>query len=190
MSSSLQMWSPLTQLTNLDLDHFKSGCSYCGWTWACDGSCRSKAVITVTTEDGGSTASCVVTVGVYDNDSDESGGDPQIGGSNPVVPTTPSTGVKNGDGSTTTSITDQTTGTVTETTVWPNGDREVITKERNGTITEVVTKQNGSKRYAIDWAVSAGILNGKPGNLLDPAGAVSRAELSAMLARFIAWRSN
>ncbi|MDD9269538.1 family 43 glycosylhydrolase [Paenibacillus sp. GCM10023248] len=108
-----------------------------------------KAIITVTTEDGGFTASCVVTVGVYDNDSGESGGDLQIGGSNPVVPTTPSTGVTNGDGSTTTSITDQTTGTVTETTVWPNGDREVVTKERNGTITEVVTKQNGSKRETV-----------------------------------------
>nr|WP_256711207.1 family 43 glycosylhydrolase [Paenibacillus sp. FSL H7-0331] len=108
-----------------------------------------KAVITVTTEDAGSTASCVVTVGVYDNDSGESGGDSQIGGSNPVAPTTSSSGVKNGDGSTTTSITDQTTGTVTETTVWPNGDREVITKEHNGTITEVVTKQNGSKRETV-----------------------------------------
>ncbi|MDR6880845.1 family 43 glycosylhydrolase [Bacillus sp. 3255] len=108
-----------------------------------------KAIITVTTEDGGFTASCVVTVGVYDNDSGESGGDLQIGGSNPVVPTTPSTGVTNGDGSTTTSITDQTTGTVTETTVWPNGDREVVTKERNGTITEVVTKQSGSKRETV-----------------------------------------
>jgi GH43 family beta-xylosidase/uncharacterized protein YjdB len=114
------------------------------------------AVITVTTEDGGFTASCIVTVGVYDNDSGESGGDsqsggssPQGGGSNPVVPTTPPAGVKNGDGSTTTSATDQTTGTVTETTVWPNGDREVITKERNGTITEVVTKQNGSKRETV-----------------------------------------
>ncbi|MFD0679488.1 MULTISPECIES: hypothetical protein [unclassified Paenibacillus] len=107
------------------------------------------AVIMVTTEDGGSTASCVVTVGEYHNDSGESGGDPQIGGSKSVVPTTPSTGVKIGDGNTTTSITDQTTGMVTETIVGPNGDREVITKERNGTITEIVTKQNGSKRETV-----------------------------------------
>jgi hypothetical protein len=42
---------------------------------------------------------------------------------------------------------------------------------------------------AIDWAVSAGILNGKPGNLLEPASVVSRAEVSAMLARFIVWRT-
>ncbi|MGG1515601.1 family 43 glycosylhydrolase [Paenibacillus oryzisoli] len=67
----------------------------------------------------------------------------------PVVPATPSTGVKNGDGSSTTSTTDQTTGTVMEITVWPNGDRKVITKERNGTITEVVTKHNGSKRETV-----------------------------------------
>ena len=43
---------------------------------------------------------------------------------------------------------------------------------------------------AIDWAVSAGILNGKPGNVLEPAIVVSRAEVSAMIVRFIAWRSN
>lgn len=108
-----------------------------------------KAVITVTTEDGGSTASCVVTVGVYDNDSGESGGGLQTGGSNPVVPTTPSTEVKNGDGSTTTSVKDPTTGTMTETTVWPNGDRKVITKESNGTVTEIIIKKNGSKRETV-----------------------------------------
>ncbi|OAS17057.1 family 43 glycosylhydrolase [Paenibacillus oryzisoli] len=109
------------------------------------------AVIKVTTEDEGLTASCVVTVGVYDNDSGGSGGgESPIDGSNPIAPTVPTTGVTNADGSMTTSITDQTTGTVTETTVWLNGDREVITKERNGTITEVVTKQNGSKRETVN----------------------------------------
>ncbi|SDE40574.1 Beta-xylosidase, GH43 family [Paenibacillus sp. UNCCL117] len=108
------------------------------------------AVITVATEDGGYTASCVVTVSVYNNDN--GGGDTSSGGSDPAVPTkpsAPSTEVKNKDGSTTVSSTDQTTGTVTETTVWPNGDREVRTKERNGTITEVVTKQDGSKRETV-----------------------------------------
>lgn len=39
------------------------------------------------------------------------------------------------------------------------------------------------------WAVGTGILNGKPGNLLEPAGVVSRAEVSAILARFLAWHS-
>lgn len=44
-------------------------------------------------------------------------------------------------------------------------------------------------REAMDWAVATGILNGKPGNLLKPAGAASRAEVSAILMRFIAWHS-
>lgn len=341
-----------------------------------------KAVITVIAEDGGYTASCVVTVGVYDNDREDSG----RGGANSAVLTTPSTGVKNGDGSTTTIITDQTTGAVTETTVWPNGSKRetvsmpdgssrLVTTDTQGVKVETVTtslggvtsaihlpegvaqarvtipfknaspstvafavRDNGTKevidtviteaglsftakgnmtvelidnkvvfqdvphshwaaeaiaftasrewllgteqgvfapdvslsramlftvlarlhgveteggeywyskardwaatsgfsdgsnpeasitreqlitvlyRYAgqpaarsngmsfadsgevsawandaIDWAVSTGILNGKPGNLLEPSGVVSRAEVSAMLARFIAWRSN
>ncbi|HEY4430100.1 MAG TPA: family 43 glycosylhydrolase [Paenibacillus sp.] len=106
------------------------------------------AVIKVVTEDGGYTDACVVTVDIY-NDSTASDEDTQSGGSGSVEPTTPDAGVKNGDGSTTTIVTDQTTGTVTETTVWPNGDREVITKERSGTITVVVTKQNGSKRETV-----------------------------------------
>ncbi|MFS0723662.1 family 43 glycosylhydrolase [Paenibacillus sp. 1P07SE] len=42
---------------------------------------------------------------------------------------------------------------------------------------------------AMDWAVARGILNGKPGNLLDPAGAVTRAEMSVILERFITWYS-
>ena len=44
-------------------------------------------------------------------------------------------------------------------------------------------------REAMGWAVAKGILNGKPGNLLEPASVVSRAEVSAILARFIAWRN-
>ncbi|RAV06471.1 family 43 glycosylhydrolase [Paenibacillus sp. YN15] len=107
------------------------------------------AVITVTTADGSYTATCTVTVSVYENnDSGGSNGDDQNGGGNSPVPTAPAA-TKNEDGSTTTTVTDPTTGTVTETTNWPNGDRKVITKERNGTITEVVTKQNGSKQETV-----------------------------------------
>ncbi|PQP88626.1 S-layer homology domain-containing protein, partial [Paenibacillus sp. AR247] len=40
---------------------------------------------------------------------------------------------------------------------------------------------------AMSWATEVGILNGKPGNLLDSASVVSRAEVSTILARFIAW---
>jgi uncharacterized protein YjdB/lysophospholipase L1-like esterase len=108
------------------------------------------AVITVTTADGSYTASCVVTASVYVyTDGNESDEDEQNGGSHSPAQNVPSTVIKNGDGSTTTTVTDQATGTVTETTAWPNGDRKVITKERNGTITEVVTKQNGSKHETV-----------------------------------------
>ncbi|OZB92242.1 family 43 glycosylhydrolase [Paenibacillus sp. XY044] len=90
------------------------------------------AVITATTADGSYTASCVVTVGVYAS-SGGSSSDNELAGS--TAPTTPVMTTKNADGSTTTSVTDQTTGTVTKTTVWPNGDRKVLMKERNGTLT-------------------------------------------------------
>lgn len=112
-----------------------------------------KAVITVSTADGGHTATCDVTVSVYNGNSSgnggESEGDSQSGGNTPPAPTTPPAGTKNGDGSTTTSVTDPATGTVTETTVWPNGDRKIVTKERGGLITEIVTKQNGSKHETV-----------------------------------------
>ncbi|WP_258525799.1 glycosyl hydrolase 115 family protein [Paenibacillus sp. YN15] len=108
------------------------------------------AVITATTADGSYTASCVVTVGVYESDdSNESDGDDQSGGGNPTVPTAPATTIKNEDGSTTTTVTDQTTGTVTETTNWPNGDREVVKTERDGTVTTTITGANGSKQETV-----------------------------------------
>ena len=108
------------------------------------------AVITATTKDGGFTAVCTVTVSVYsDSTEEEYRPEPSNGGTTPPAPTTSPAGTKNEDGSTTTSVTDPATGAVTETTVWPNGDREVVTKESNGTITEVVTKQNGSKRETV-----------------------------------------
>jgi GH43 family beta-xylosidase/uncharacterized protein YjdB len=108
------------------------------------------AVITATTKDGGFTAACTVSVSVY-TDSTPSDPDPEPsnGGTTPPASTTPPAGTKNGDGSTTTSVTDPVTGAVTETTVWPNGDREVVTRESNGTITEVITKPNGSKRETV-----------------------------------------
>lgn len=38
---------------------------------------------------------------------------------------------------------------------------------------------------AISWCVNTGILNGKNGNLLDPQGSATRAEVAAMLMRFV-----
>jgi hypothetical protein len=43
---------------------------------------------------------------------------------------------------------------------------------------------------AMDWAVHAGILNGNPENRLEPAGVATRAEVSAMLMRFVVWKGN
>lgn len=36
------------------------------------------------------------------------------------------------------------------------------------------------------WAVSSGILTGKPGNTLDPQGTATRAEVAVLLMRFLA----
>ncbi|MBQ2890283.1 MAG: S-layer homology domain-containing protein, partial [Clostridia bacterium] len=35
------------------------------------------------------------------------------------------------------------------------------------------------------WAVANGIMNGKGGNLLDPKGEATRAEVAAMMQRFV-----
>jgi uncharacterized protein YjdB/lysophospholipase L1-like esterase len=45
-------------------------------------------------------------------------------------------------------------------------------------------------KEAMDWAVHAGILNGKPENRLEPGIVATRAEVSAMLMRFVAWNGN
>ena len=44
---------------------------------------------------------------------------------------------------------------------------------------------SGWARSAMQWAVEQGILTGKSGNLLDPAATATRAEVSAILMRFI-----
>ena len=43
----------------------------------------------------------------------------------------------------------------------------------------------GYAEEAVRWAVANGILTGKPGNLLDPQGNATRAEVAAMLQRFL-----
>ena len=44
---------------------------------------------------------------------------------------------------------------------------------------------SGWARGSVGWAVYFGLLTGKPGNLLDPQGAVTRAEAAALLARLM-----
>jgi len=38
---------------------------------------------------------------------------------------------------------------------------------------------------AANWAASAGLINGKPGNIFDPKGIATRAEVAAIMQRFI-----
>ncbi len=40
-------------------------------------------------------------------------------------------------------------------------------------------------RQAVQWAVGAGILSGKPDNSLDPTGTATRAEIAAIITRFL-----
>jgi hypothetical protein len=40
---------------------------------------------------------------------------------------------------------------------------------------------------AVDWAVNAGLINGRPGNVFDPEASASRAEVAAMIHRFAAY---
>jgi hypothetical protein len=44
---------------------------------------------------------------------------------------------------------------------------------------------SGYARSAVEAAYSAGIIGGKPGGRLDPAGSATRAEAAALLRRFV-----
>ena len=101
-----------------------------------------KALITVTTEDGAYTASCVVTVrkrpstgsgDLGDSGGSSSGGDSSSSSSNSSSNTTTETTTKNPDGSTTTTQNDG-KGTITETT-----------QHTDGTITTIITKPDNSR---------------------------------------------
>ena len=86
------------------------------------------ATVTVTTVDGGYTATCTVTVSTYVDET------PTY-----TPPTTKTETRKNGDGSTTKIVTNLKTGTVTETTTWPDGTKIVTTTGKDGTGTSEVT---------------------------------------------------
>ena len=89
------------------------------------------AVITVTTEDGGLTAACTVTVETYT--------EPYT----PPVSNVTTTTAKIEDGSTTKTSTNRKTGTVTVTTTWPDGAKLVTTTTKDGASTSEVTLPNG-----------------------------------------------
>ncbi|HWS42046.1 MAG TPA: glycoside hydrolase family 2 TIM barrel-domain containing protein [Pseudoflavonifractor sp.] len=90
------------------------------------------ATITVTTEDGGFTATCAVTVSTYEAPSSSSGN-------------TTTTTVKNADGSITKTVTNKRTGVVTETTTWTDGTQLVVEKQPDGAMTSTETRKDGTK---------------------------------------------
>ena len=65
------------------------------------------------------------------------------GGSSSSNITTETT--KNPDGSTTTTVTNKNTGTVTETTTWPDGSKEIIETKKDGTVTTTTTDTAGNQ---------------------------------------------
>lgn len=125
------------------------------------------AVITVTTEDGGKTASCTVTVnpgggsaggggstggggssggGVTGGGSGSSGGG---GGSSSAGDSSSSNTTTNADGSVTTTVTDKETGTVTTTTKKTDGSTTVVETKKDGAVTITDTAKNGVKVEAV-----------------------------------------
>ena len=66
------------------------------------------------------------------------------GGSNTTTET-----VQNGDGSTTRIVTNKATGTVTETTTYPNGDKTAVETKKDGTVTETVTRKDGFRSETV-----------------------------------------
>lgn len=106
------------------------------------------AVITVTTEDGGKTASCTVTVSPNEGGGSTGGGSTG-GGSNGGGSSSSSNTTTNADGSVTTTVIDKKTGTVTTTTKKTDGSTTVMEAKTDGTVTITDTAQNGVKVEAV-----------------------------------------
>ena len=62
---------------------------------------------------------------------------------------TTTTTKKNDDGSTTVTVTNKTTGTVTETTTWPDGSKKVIETKKDGTVTTTALTKDGVKSVTV-----------------------------------------
>ncbi len=101
------------------------------------------AVITVTNAASGVSAECTITV--REDPGSSSGGDNGGSSSGGSSPTNKTETVKNADGSTTTTVTDRRTGTVTVTTTWPDGRVEVVETRKNGTVINTTTEPDGKK---------------------------------------------
>lgn len=74
---------------------------------------------------------------------------PSGGGGGSPEPEPEESVVENPDGSTTTTVTDPGTETVTETTIYKNGDTLVVETQKDGTVTKSETKTDGSKSETV-----------------------------------------
>ena len=93
---------------------------------------------TFTMPAGDVTVSAVFTARPVDNGSDNDDDDYN-----------PTTVVKNPDGSTTTKVTNSSTGTVTETTKYPDGSKKVVVTKKDGTVTTTTTDAEGNQTVAV-----------------------------------------
>ncbi len=113
--------------------------------------------------------------GDSDNSGSTGGSSGGGGSSKPDAPSTSTT--ENPDGSITTVVTDTKTGTVTTTTEWPDGRREVIVVQADGTVTQTKTDAEGGQAEKVtDPEKNVTI------TVTDPAGeTLVRAEVPAQL---------
>ena len=113
--------------------------------------------------------------GDSDNSGSNGGSSGGGGSSKPDAPSTSTT--ENPDGSITTVVTDTKTGTVTTTTEWPDGRREVIVVQADGTVTQTKTDAEGGQAEKVtDPEKNVTI------TVTDPAGeTLVRAEVPAQL---------
>ena len=109
------------------------------------------------------------------NNSGSNGGSSGGSSSKPDAPSTSTT--ENPDGSITTVVTDTKTGTVTTTTEWPDGRKEVIVVQADGTVTQTKTDTEGGQAEKVtDPEKNVTI------TVTDPAGeTLVRADIPAQL---------
>ena len=82
--------------------------------------------------------------------SSSGGGGGSSGGGSSGSSSTTTEITKNPDGSTTTTVTNKTTGTVTETTKNPDGSQKVVETKKDGTVTTTTTDTTGNKTQVVE----------------------------------------
>ena len=81
------------------------------------------------------------------------------GGSSSSTPATETTTKTNADGSTTVTVKNNTTGTVTETTTAKDGTKTVVETKKDGTVTTTVTKADGTSLKTVKTADGSTTVN-------------------------------